>query len=69
MTSARRPTPYRPNDEEFLRCPEAGRRLEIRTADVYRLIDDGVLRFPRDDRGFVRVPASDVEEYRRRRSA
>jgi excisionase family DNA binding protein len=69
VTTTYRPTPYCPDDEEFLRCPEAGRRLEIRTADVYRLIDDGVLRFARDDRGFVRVPASDVEEYRRRRSA
>jgi excisionase family DNA binding protein len=69
MTPSYRRIPYRPDDEDFVRTPEVGRRLGIRTRQVYELIDEGVLRVAIDDRGLLRVPASDIDDYLRRRSA
>ena len=69
MTHRYRRIPYRPEEQEFVRTPEVGRRLGMRTRRVYDLIEEGALRIAIDDRGLPRVPASDVDEYLRRRSA
>jgi hypothetical protein len=68
MASYRR-VPYRPQVEEWLRTPEAGRRLGIRTREVFELVDRGLLRIAVDDKGRGWVPTADVEAYRKRRSA
>ena len=69
MTSTYRRVPYRPEEEQWLRTPIAGRRLGIRTRDVFQLVDDGELRIAIDERGRGWVPLADVEAYRKRRSA
>jgi hypothetical protein len=60
---------YRPDVEAWLRTPDAGRRLGIRTRAVFELVDQGMLRIAIDDRGRGWVPLADVEAYLRRRSA
>jgi hypothetical protein len=66
MPSSYRRIPYRPDEEEFVRTPEAGRRLGLTTHEVFRLIDLGTLRIAVDDRGLARVPAADLDDYLRR---
>jgi excisionase family DNA binding protein len=60
-----RRVPYRPEEEEFVRTTEAGRRLGVKTPQVYQLIEEGVLRVAMDDRGRGYVPRSDVDDYLR----
>jgi excisionase family DNA binding protein len=66
MPGSYRLIPYRPDDEEFIRAPEAGRRLGVRTREVYRLIEEGVFRIAKDDKGWLRIPRSDIDDYLRR---
>lgn len=49
--------------EDTLSTPEAGRRLGVPTAEVYRLVDAGELEFVKDARGQVRVTVASVEAY------
>jgi len=51
---------------EWLKPVDVGRILGIPTRDVYRLIDEGSLPAYRFGRT-VRLLATDVEEFRRRR--
>jgi hypothetical protein len=64
-----RRVPYRPDEEEWVRAPEAGRRLEIHTREVFELVDAGVIRIAVDAKGHAWVPVADVEAYLKRRSA
>jgi hypothetical protein len=64
-----RRVPYRPDEEEWTRTPDAARRLDVRIRGVYRL-DEGVFRNALDDeRHRAWVPVADVEAYLGRRSA
>ena len=51
---------------EWLKPAQAARRLGISTRELYRLIDEGEVPAYKFGRA-VRLLATDVEEYRRRR--
>ncbi len=54
------------NSPEWLKPIDAARRLDIRTRELYRLIDRGELAAYKFGR-VIRLLAADVEEYRTRR--
>jgi len=48
---------------ELLRAPEAARRLDMPTKDLFRLVFDGKIRYVME-RGIVHFTPDSLEEYR-----